>query len=63
MKDITTKDLRKAIMAKCNDCCVGDRSEVHKCTSESCPLWRFRLSTASKSVLDKTPYSWYKPEQ
>ena len=30
---------KKAIMAKCYDCCVYDRSEVKKCMNTHCPLW------------------------
>jgi hypothetical protein len=34
---------QKAIKAKCLDCCAYSRDEVKLCTSNSCPLWPFRL--------------------
>lgn len=34
--------LKKAIMAKCLDCCVYSRNEVKLCPSKSCPLYIFK---------------------
>jgi hypothetical protein len=33
----------KAIRLKCLDCCCGSASEVRRCESRKCPLWRFRM--------------------
>lgn len=33
----------KAIRLKCLDCCCGSASEVRRCESRNCPLWRFRM--------------------
>lgn len=33
----------KAIRAKCLDCCVGQPSEVRKCTDEDCALFPYRF--------------------
>jgi hypothetical protein len=33
----------KAIRARCEDCCCGDKSEVRKCVSVDCPSWPFRM--------------------
>ena len=33
----------KAIRLKCLDCCCGSPSEVRRCESRNCPLWRFRM--------------------
>ncbi len=35
--------IMKAVVAKCMDCCCGDRSEVRNCTITKCPLYVFRL--------------------
>jgi hypothetical protein len=36
---------KKAICAKCLDCCGGSRAEVKRCESEDCTIWPFRLGT------------------
>ena len=36
------KSLRKAINAKCWDCCCFQRAEVKKCSVPNCPLYRLR---------------------
>jgi hypothetical protein len=33
----------EAVRAKCLDCCVGQVSEVRKCTAVDCPNWPFRM--------------------
>jgi hypothetical protein len=33
---------RRAIAAKCYDCCCWDRTEVYQCTAFCCPLYRYR---------------------
>jgi hypothetical protein len=32
-----------AVRDKCLDCCVGQVSEVRKCTAVVCPNWPFRM--------------------
>ena len=39
----------KAIRLKCYDCSGGSRSEVRKCTVESCPLFPFRCAPQKSS--------------
>lgn len=39
----------KAIRMKCLDCCCGNMAEVRKCTTTSCPLWRYRMGKEIKS--------------
>jgi hypothetical protein len=39
----TKAPLLRAIREKCMDCCVGQQSEVRKCTSFRCALWPFRM--------------------
>ena len=34
--------LRKAVNAKCWDCCCEVRIEVTKCSATDCPLWKLR---------------------
>jgi len=36
---------KKAIRAKCLDCCGNQYTEVRECTSWSCPLWAYRMGT------------------
>ena len=38
----------KAIRLKCIDCCAGQASEVRKCPSTLCALWRFRMGREVK---------------
>jgi hypothetical protein len=33
----------EAVRAKCLHCCVGQVSEVRKCTAVGCPNWPFRM--------------------
>lgn len=33
----------KSIRAKCLDCCCGQAQEVRLCSSQTCPLWPFRM--------------------
>lgn len=33
---------KKAIKAKCLDCCCGQSNEVKLCRAKTCPLWRWR---------------------
>jgi hypothetical protein len=35
----------KAIRCKCIDCCVGQVSEVRKCSLRRCDLWPYRFGT------------------
>jgi len=35
--------LIKVIRARCINCCMGDLSEVRKCTAIDCPSWRYRM--------------------
>ena len=37
------KTRRDAIRAYCIWCCGDSKSEVRKCISNDCPLWRFRM--------------------
>ena len=34
--------LKRAIGAKCLDCCAWQKNEVAKCTAVLCPLWMYR---------------------
>lgn len=38
-----TSSLKKAVRAKCMDCCNNVFSEVRNCTAYKCPLWAFRM--------------------
>jgi hypothetical protein len=35
--------LMKAILAKCDDCCCGDKKEVKECEISRCSLHEYRL--------------------
>lgn len=35
----------KTIRHKCLDCCAGNKGEVAKCVSTTCPLWPYRKGT------------------
>lgn len=39
---------RKAIRAKCLDCCCGHPSEVRDCTAKKCPLYPHRFGKRPK---------------
>lgn len=39
---------RKAIRAKCLDCCCGHPSEVRDCTAKNCPLYPHRFGKRPK---------------
>ena len=39
---------RKAIRAKCLDCCCGHPSEVRDCTVKNCPLYPHRFGKRPK---------------
>jgi hypothetical protein len=39
----TKAPLLRAIREKCIDCCVGQQSEVRKCTTFNCTLWPYRM--------------------
>ena len=39
---------RKAIRAKCLDCCAGHPSEVRDCTAKNCPLYPHRFGKRPK---------------
>ena len=39
---------RKAIRAKCLDCCCGHPSEVRICTAVKCPLYPYRMGKRPK---------------
>ena len=39
---------RKAIRAKCLDCCCGHPSEVRDCTIKNCPLYPHRFGKRPK---------------
>jgi len=47
---------RKAIRAKCLDCCCGHPSEVRDCTAKNCPLYPHRFGKRPK-VGGDTPES------
>ena len=34
---------KRAIRAKCLDCCLDSDNEVRLCPADTCPLWEFRL--------------------
>lgn len=41
---MTTKaDILKDIRAKCLDCCCGVRSEISKCSVQTCGLFAYRF--------------------
>ena len=40
---------RKAIRAKCLDCCCGHPSEVRDCTAINCPLYPHRFGKRPKT--------------
>jgi hypothetical protein len=37
------RNFTEVIRSKCLNCCVGDRSEVKKCTATGCSLWPYRM--------------------
>jgi hypothetical protein len=39
---MTTRKLKKAIAAKCQDCCNWQSPEVRDCSIITCPLWPHR---------------------
>ena len=39
------RPLLRVIREKCLDCCVGQVSEVRKCTAVDCSLWPYRMVT------------------
>lgn len=41
----------KAIRFKCLDCCGYQSNEVRLCTSEDCPLWRYRMGKEERDEL------------
>ena len=41
---------KKAIRAKCLDCCCGNSAEVRRCPAANCPLWRYRLGNEKKAA-------------
>ena len=43
---------RKAIRAKCLDCCCGHPSEVRDCTAKNCPLYPHRFGKRPKAGSD-----------
>ena len=43
---------RKAIRAKCLDCCCGHPSEVRDCTVKNCPLYPHRFGKRPKVDAD-----------
>lgn len=45
---------RKAIRAKCLDCCCGSANEVRLCTAESCPLYPHRFGKRPMGYKDAT---------
>lgn len=38
----------KAVRLKCLDCCCGNAAEVRRCDIKTCPLWAFRMGSASR---------------
>ena len=40
-KAMTGKSRKKAILAKCQDCCCWQMSEVKRCETVDCPLWLY----------------------
>lgn len=42
----------KAIMAKCSDCCCGDKKEIKLCTIPKCALFPYRLGKAEIEVTE-----------
>ena len=43
---------RKAIRAKCLDCCCGHMAEVRYCPATKCPLWPYRMGKEDTSLYD-----------
>ena len=41
---------KKAIRAKCLDCCCGNAAEVRRCPAVNCPLHDFRMGTVKKGT-------------
>lgn len=41
---------KKAIRAKCLDCCCGNAAEVRRCPAVNCPLHDFRMGTLKKGT-------------
>ena len=55
---------RKAIRAKCLDCCCGHPSEVRDCTAKNCPLYPHRFGKRPKTgiVTPEDGMQCYTPE-
>ena len=45
---------KRAIGAKCLDCCCWQKAEVAKCTTVCCPLWMYRPWKHKDQRLDET---------
>lgn len=46
---------KKAIRAKCLDCCCGNAAEVRRCPAVNCPLHDFRMGTLKKGTSSEEP--------